>query len=73
MVCVPCPNHSGDKIENNEMGGDCSTYGDMRGVYRVLWGNMRERDLFGDPGSDGTLVVTSEVRPAKGLRHRAQN
>ena len=29
--------YSGDQIENNEMGGECSTYGgERRGVYRVL-------------------------------------
>jgi len=27
---------SGDKIEKNEMGGARSTYGERRGVYRVL-------------------------------------
>jgi len=26
------------KIEKNEMGGACSTYGESRGVYRVLVG-----------------------------------
>ena len=29
---------SGDKIENNEMGGTCSMYGERRGIYRVLVG-----------------------------------
>ena len=28
----------GDKIEKNEVGGVCSTYGERRGVYRVLVG-----------------------------------
>jgi hypothetical protein len=27
---------SGDKIEKNELGGACSTYGDRIGVYRVM-------------------------------------
>jgi hypothetical protein len=27
---------SGDIIEKNEMGGVCSTYGERRGIYRVL-------------------------------------
>jgi len=30
---------SGDKIEKNETGGECSTYGEGIGVYRVLVGN----------------------------------
>jgi hypothetical protein len=29
---------SGDQIEKNEMGGECSTYGERRDVYRVLVG-----------------------------------
>jgi hypothetical protein len=29
---------AGDKIENNELGGACSVYGEGRGVYRVLVG-----------------------------------
>jgi hypothetical protein len=28
--------YSGDKIENNMMGGAYSTYGDRRGVYGVF-------------------------------------
>jgi hypothetical protein len=39
-----------DKIEKNEMDGACSTDGEGRGVYRVWWGNQRERDHWGDPG-----------------------
>jgi hypothetical protein len=27
--------YSGDKIKNNKMGGACSTYWEMRGVYGV--------------------------------------
>jgi len=29
--------------------------GDRRGVYRVWWGNLRERDHLGDPGVDGRI------------------
>jgi hypothetical protein len=34
---------AGDDIEQNEMGGACSSYGEGRGVYTVLVGNMGER------------------------------
>jgi len=34
-------NCSGDKIEKNEIGGACSTYGEGRGVYR---GSLRKRE-----------------------------
>jgi len=36
MICTPHPYHSGDKIEKNEMGGACSTYGERRIVYKDL-------------------------------------
>jgi hypothetical protein len=28
-----------------------------RGVYRVCWGNLRERDQWGDPGIGGRIIV----------------
>jgi hypothetical protein len=31
--------------------------GESRGVYRVLWENLRERDHLGDPGIDGRTTV----------------
>jgi hypothetical protein len=47
---------SGDKIENNGMGGACSKHGEMRGVYRVLVGKPEGRDHLGDPGVDGRII-----------------
>ena len=38
---------SGEQIEKNEMGGACSKYGENRGVYRVLVGNLRKIDHLG--------------------------
>jgi hypothetical protein len=32
-------------------------YGEGRGMYRVLWGNQRERDHWGDPGVDGRIIL----------------
>ena len=38
--------YAGDKIEENEMGGACSTYGDGRGVRRILvWKPEGKRPL----------------------------
>ena len=39
------------------MGGACSTYGGRRGVYRVWWGNLRERDHLEYPGVDGRIIL----------------
>jgi hypothetical protein len=40
---------SGDKIEKNEMGRACSTYGERRGVYRVLVGKPEGKRPLGRP------------------------
>jgi hypothetical protein len=31
--------------------------GEGRGVYRFWWGNLRERDRWGDPGLDGRIIL----------------
>jgi hypothetical protein len=31
--------------------------GEGRGVYRVLVGNLRERDHWGDPRVDGRIIL----------------
>jgi hypothetical protein len=28
-----------------------------RGLYSVLWGNLRERNHLGDPGVDGRIIL----------------
>ena len=49
----------GDKIEKNEMGGTCSTYGGRGEVYTGFrWENQRERDHLGDPDVDGRIILT---------------
>ena len=35
--------HLGDQIKTIEMGGECSTYGERRGEYRVLVGGPQRR------------------------------
>jgi hypothetical protein len=49
-----CP---GDQIGKIEMGGALSRMGERRGVYRVVVGNLRERDHLEDPGLDGRTVL----------------
>jgi len=38
---------SGDQIEKNKMGGACSTYGERRGIYRVLVGKSEGKRPLG--------------------------
>ena len=41
------------------MGGACSAYGERRETYTGFWwGNLREKDYFGDPGVDGRIILT---------------
>ena len=39
------------------MGGACSAYGERRGIYRVLVGNLRGRNHLGDPVVDGRIIL----------------
>jgi len=40
----------------NEMGGTCSTYGGEK-YTGFWWGNLREGDHLGDPGTDGRMML----------------
>jgi hypothetical protein len=49
---------AGDKIEKIEVGWACSTYGGKGEVCTGFWwGNLRERDRWGDPGVDGRIIL----------------
>jgi len=39
------------------MGGACSKYGGEKGCIRSWWGNLKEKDYWGDPGVDGRLIL----------------
>jgi hypothetical protein len=49
MICTAHPILFSDKIEKNEMGRACSTYGERRGVYRVLLGKPGGKRPLGRP------------------------
>jgi len=46
----------GDNIEKNEIGGACSAYGG-RTCTGFWWGNLRERDRWGEPDGDGRIIL----------------
>jgi len=35
----------------------CRAYGKKRGLYRLWWGNQRERDHLGDTRLDGSTIL----------------
>jgi len=58
MICISHPIFSGDKIEKNELGRACRTYG---GGERCLQGSggetLWERDHLGEPDVEGRIVL----------------
>jgi hypothetical protein len=38
--------------------GHVALIGEKRGVYRVLLGNLREKDDLEDPGTDGRIILS---------------
>ena len=49
MICTPHNNCSGDKIEKNEMGGACSTYGGERRCIQGFGGETWGKRPLGRP------------------------
>ena len=45
------------KSRTMRLAGHVARMGEGRGVYRVLVGNLRERDHWGDPGADGKIIL----------------
>jgi len=44
------------KLRRMRWAGHVACMGERRGVYRVWWGNLMERNHWGDPGVDGRTV-----------------
>jgi len=49
-----CP---GDQNGEIEIGGALARMGERRGVYRVVVGNLGERDHLEDPGVNGRTML----------------
>ena len=47
--------------------GHVARMGEGRGVHRVLVGNLRERDHWGDPDVDGRIILRRNFRKWEGV------
>ena len=71
-MCVSCTTLTeycaGGKIEKNEMGGACGAYGGRgEGCTGFWWGDLRERDHWGDPDADGRIILRWIFRKWEGV------
>ena len=58
--------YSGEQIEKNEMGGECSTH--WGEVHAGFWfGNLRERGLLEDTGLDWRIILKWILRKWDGV------
>jgi hypothetical protein len=49
------------------MGGECSTHGEMRNAYRIVFlGSQKVRDLLEDLSVDGTIILKWTLRKQGG-------
>ena len=54
---------SGVQIENSEMGGACSAYGEEERYIRGFWWeNLREREHLEEPGIDGRINIKMDLQ-----------
>ena len=49
------------------MGGACSAYGGLEVCRGFWWGNLRERDRWGDPDVDGRIILRWIFRKWEGV------
>jgi len=46
-----------DQIERDEIGGECSTYGESKVYIGFWWGKLRESDHLEDPGINERIIL----------------
>jgi hypothetical protein len=49
----------GVKINENKMYWECGKYGERRGVYSGLVGNLKESNHLEDLGMEGKIILTA--------------
>jgi hypothetical protein len=54
-------------MEKNEVGGHVARMEEERVVHRCLWGNLRERDHWGDTDVDGRIILRWIFRKREGV------
>ena len=65
MLLTKC---SADRIERNEMGGACSTYGGRREFHiGFWWGDLKKRRHFKGLGINGGKNVKRDIKNRIGL------
>ena len=59
--------YAGGKIEKNKMGGACGAYGGGEVCTGFWWGNLRERDHWGDTDVDERIILRWIFRKWEGV------
>jgi hypothetical protein len=49
------------KLRRMRWAGHVARMWESRGIYRVWWGNLRERDHLEDPGLDWSIILRRDV------------
>jgi hypothetical protein len=50
------------KLRRTREAGNVARMGDSSGIYRILVGNLRDRDLLEDPGVNGMIILRWFIR-----------
>ena len=67
MIRTPYQIFAGDKIEKNEMGRAWGVWGRGEVCTGFWWGNLRERDHWGDRDVDERIILRWIFRKREGI------